>query len=46
MRHCKNAYYRLALTGTPFMRESQESNMRLMSLFRTDCHQGYGKNAD
>ncbi|ENT3300715.1 DEAD/DEAH box helicase [Acinetobacter baumannii] len=31
MRHCKNAYYRLALTGTPFMRESQESNMRLMA---------------
>ena len=31
MRHCKNAHYRLALTGTPFMRESQESNMRLMA---------------
>ena len=31
MRHCKNAHYRLALTGTPFMRDSQESNMRLMA---------------
>lgn len=31
LRHCKNAFYRLALTGTPFMRDSQESNMRLMA---------------
>lgn len=31
LKHCKNAYYRLALTGTPFMRESKEMNMRLMA---------------
>ncbi|EZI65395.1 DEAD/DEAH box helicase family protein [Acinetobacter baumannii 25442_5] len=31
LRYCKNAHYRLALTGTPFMRESEESNMRLMA---------------
>jgi superfamily II DNA or RNA helicase len=31
LRHCKNAYYRLALTATPFMKDSQESNMRLMA---------------
>lgn len=31
LKHCKNANYRLALTGTPFMRENQESNMRLMA---------------
>lgn len=31
MRHCKNAYYRLALTATPFMKDSEESNMRLMA---------------
>lgn len=28
---CKNAHYRLALTATPFMRDDQESNMRLMA---------------
>lgn len=31
LKFCKNAYYRLALTGTPFMRESKEMNMRLMA---------------
>jgi superfamily II DNA or RNA helicase len=31
MRHCKNANYRLALTATPFMKDSEESNMRLMA---------------
>lgn len=32
MRACKNAHYRLALTGTPFMKDSQEDNMRLMAV--------------
>lgn len=31
LRHCKNAHYRLALTGTPFMKENEEANMRLMA---------------
>lgn len=31
LRHCRNAHYRLALTGTPFMKEDEESNMRLMA---------------
>ncbi|WP_151708825.1 DEAD/DEAH box helicase [Acinetobacter brisouii] len=31
LRHCSNAHYRLALTGTPFMKDSEESNMRLMA---------------
>ena len=31
LQHCKNAHYRLALTGTPFMKDSEESNMRLMA---------------
>jgi superfamily II DNA or RNA helicase len=31
LRHCKNAHYRLALTATPFMKDSEESNMRLMA---------------
>lgn len=31
MRHCTNAHYRLALTATPFMKESEEANMRLMA---------------
>jgi superfamily II DNA or RNA helicase len=31
LSHCKNAHYRLALTGTPFMKDSEESNMRLMA---------------
>lgn len=28
---CKNARYRMALTATPFMRDDQESNMRLLA---------------
>ncbi len=32
MNACKNAHYRLALTGTPFMREDEEANMRLMAV--------------
>ena len=32
-RHCKNAFYRLALTATPFMRPDAEANMRLMACF-------------
>lgn len=31
LRHCVNANYRLALTATPFMKDSEESNMRLMA---------------
>lgn len=31
LRHCRNAHYRLALTATPFMKDSEESNMRLMA---------------
>lgn len=31
MRACSNAHYRLALTATPFMRESVEANMKLMA---------------
>lgn len=31
--HCKNAHYRLALTATPFMKDDEESNMRLMAAF-------------
>ena len=33
LRHCKNAHYRLAITATPFMKDSEESNMRLMAAF-------------
>jgi len=33
LRHCKNASIRVALTATPFMRESAEDNMRLMAAF-------------
>ena len=29
---CKNAYYRLALTATPFMKDDEEANMRLMAV--------------
>lgn len=29
LKLCKNAYYRLALTATPFMKTSEEANMRL-----------------
>ncbi|MET2951320.1 helicase-related protein [Vibrio owensii] len=31
MSHCSNAHYRLALTATPFLKDSQEANMRLMA---------------
>lgn len=31
MKFCKNAHYRLALTATPFMKDSQEANMRLQA---------------
>lgn len=31
MKHCINANYRLALTATPFMKEDEEANMRLMA---------------
>lgn len=31
LRHCVNAHYRLALTATPFMKDDEESNMRLMA---------------
>jgi superfamily II DNA or RNA helicase len=31
MRRCRNAHFRLALTATPFMKDSQEANMRLMA---------------
>jgi len=33
MKHCTNAHYRLALTGTPFMRPDGEANMRLQAAF-------------
>lgn len=33
LRQCHNAYYRLALTATPFMRDEKEANMRLMASF-------------
>lgn len=32
LNHCVNAHYRLALTATPFMKDSEESNMRLMAV--------------
>lgn len=32
LNHMKNAVYRLALTATPFMREDEEANMRLMAV--------------
>lgn len=32
MNRCRNAQYRLALTATPFMKDSEESNMRLMGV--------------
>lgn len=31
LRLCANAHYRLALTATPFMKDSEEANMRLMA---------------
>lgn len=33
LQHCKNAQVRVALTATPFMRDSAEDNMRLMAAF-------------
>ena len=33
LRHCTNAHYRLAITATPFMKDNEESNMRLMAAF-------------
>lgn len=32
MAYCENAHYRLALTATPFMKDSEEANMRLMAV--------------
>lgn len=32
MNHCTKAYYRLALTGTPFMKDSEEANLRLQAV--------------
>jgi superfamily II DNA or RNA helicase len=32
LSHCKSAHYRLALTATPFMKDSGEANMRLMAV--------------
>jgi superfamily II DNA or RNA helicase len=32
MCECKNAHYRLALTATPFMKDNEEANMRLMAV--------------
>jgi len=31
LKHCVNAHYRLALTATPFMKDNEEDNMRLMA---------------
>lgn len=31
MAACKNAHYRMALTGTPFMKDDEEANMRLLA---------------
>lgn len=31
MGACKNAHYRMALTGTPFMKDDEEANMRLLA---------------
>lgn len=33
LNHCRRAEYRLALTATPFMRDSQEANNRLKAAF-------------
>lgn len=32
LNRCVNAHYRLALTATPFMKENQEDNMKLMAV--------------
>jgi superfamily II DNA or RNA helicase len=31
LKNCPNAHYRLALTATPFMKDDEEANMRLMA---------------
>jgi len=31
LQKCRNAHYRLALTATPFMKDDEEANMRLMA---------------
>mgnify|MGYP000480590241 CR=1 FL=1 len=31
LNQCRNAHYRLALTATPFMKDNEEANMRLMA---------------
>lgn len=33
LQHCKTAYYRVALTATPFMKADAEANMRLQAAF-------------
>lgn len=33
MNHCPNAYYKMALTATPFMRNKSEANMKLLGAF-------------
>jgi superfamily II DNA or RNA helicase len=33
VRRCPNAYYKLALTATPFMKDKSEANMKLMAAF-------------
>lgn len=32
MSHCVNAHYRMALTATPFMKDDEEANMKLMAV--------------
>lgn len=32
LKHCKSANYRMSLTATPFMKGSEEANMRLMAV--------------
>lgn len=33
IKKCPNAYYKLALTATPFMKDASEANMKLMGAF-------------
>jgi superfamily II DNA or RNA helicase len=33
IRNCPNAYYKMALTATPFMRNNNEANMKLLAAF-------------
>lgn len=33
LMHCTNAYYKMALTATPFMRINSEANMKLLGAF-------------